>query len=56
VTRLEIEEAEDQRAGKTEHRAREGRTHALEWTGEAFLQLVKQERVLSGIGVERADG
>ena len=56
VAGLQIEEAQDQRAGEAEHRAGEGRAHALERAGQAFLQLIEQHHALAGIGVERADG
>jgi hypothetical protein len=41
LTGLEIEKAEDQRAGEAEHRGREGGRHAGERTGEAGLELVE---------------
>ena len=40
---LEVEEAEDERAGEAEQRGREGQAHALQRRGEAVLQLVEQD-------------
>ena len=42
LTRLQVEEAEDQRAGEAEQRRRERDAHAAERRGEAFLQRVEQ--------------
>jgi hypothetical protein len=53
---LQVEKAKNERAGQAEHRGGEGGAHALERTGQAFLQLIKQQHIVAGIGVERADG
>ena len=56
VAGLKIEEAQDQRAAKAEHRGGEGGAHALQRRGEALLQLIEQHHALGAVGVERADG
>src|SRR6266702_4855382 len=42
LARLQVEEAEDQRAGKAEQRARERDAHAAERGGQSLLQRVEQ--------------
>src|SRR6202008_3959479 len=42
LARLQVEETEDQRAGKAEQRRRERNAYAAERRGEAFLEGVEQ--------------
>ena len=62
LARLQVEEAEHERAGETEQRGREGDAHAGERRGEAFLQGVEHGAGIAAEGetldhpAHRADG
>ena len=56
VARLQLQEAQHQRAGETQQRGRERRAHAAQRRGEAVLQLVEHGDAVGRLGVERADG
>ena len=53
---LEVEEAEDERAGKAEERGRERRAHAAQRRGEAGLEVLEDDAGVAGGDVERSDG
>ena len=50
VARLQLQEAQHQRAAEAQQRGREGRAHAAQRRGEAVLQLVEHGDAVGGPG------